>query len=93
VLVQVKGNQPTLLADCEDLARYCTPAECDVQHDKGHGRIETRTVRTYDVPANWLEADWQPLVQQIVSVSRTVERRNRTGIAAVRRRGGSAPPS
>ena len=79
MLVQVKGNQPTLLAACEDLAHYCTPVECDVRHDKGHGRIETRTVRTYGVPANWLEPDWQPLVQQIVSVSRTVERRNRTG--------------
>jgi hypothetical protein len=69
VLEQVKGNQPNLLVACGDLARYCTPAECDVQHDKGHGRIERRTVRTYGVPANWLEADWQPLVQQIVSVS------------------------
>jgi predicted transposase YbfD/YdcC len=79
VLVQVKGNQSTLLAACEELARYCAPAECDVQHDKGHGRIETRTVRTWGVPANWLEDDWQPLVKQVVSVSRTVERRNRTG--------------
>lgn len=56
VLVQVKGNQPTLLAACEDLARYCAPAQCDMQHDKGHGRIETRTVRTWGVPANWLAA-------------------------------------
>jgi predicted transposase YbfD/YdcC len=66
-------GQPTLLAACEDLARYCAPAECDVQHEKGHGRIETRTVRTYGVPANWMEADWQQLAQQIVSVSRTWE--------------------
>ncbi len=56
VLVQVKGNQPTLLTACEDLARYCTAAEYDVQHDKGHGRIETRTVRTCGVPANCLRA-------------------------------------
>lgn len=79
MLVQVKGNQPTLLAACVDLAHYCTAAECDVQHDKGHGRVETRTVRTYDVPANWLKADWQPLVQQIVSISLMVECRNRSG--------------
>lgn len=79
MLVQVKGNQPGLLAACEDLAAYRAAAQSDVQHDKGHGRIETRTVRTYDVPANWLEDDWQPLVKQVVSVSRTVERRNRTG--------------
>jgi hypothetical protein len=79
VLVQVKANQPTLLAACEDLAGYRAAVQCDVQHDKGHGRIETRTVRTYEVPANWLEDDWQALVKQVVSVSRTVERRKRTG--------------
>jgi hypothetical protein len=78
VLVQVKGNQPTLLAACEALACYCAAAQCNVQHDKAHGRIETRTVRVWSVPENWLEDDWQPLVQQIVSVSRTVERRHRT---------------
>jgi hypothetical protein len=35
-------------------------------------------VRIWSVPENGLEDDWQPLVQQIVSVSRTVERRHRT---------------
>jgi hypothetical protein len=78
VLVQVKGNQPTQLGACEGLASYCAAAQCNVQHDKGHGRIETRTVRIWSVPENGLEDDWQPLVQQIVSVSRTVERRHRT---------------
>jgi hypothetical protein len=57
VLVQVKGNQPTLLAACEDLACYCAAAQCNVQHDKGHGRIETRTVRIWSMPENWLEDD------------------------------------
>jgi len=38
ILVQVKANQPGLLAACEDLACHCTPTQCDVQHDKGHGR-------------------------------------------------------
>lgn len=75
--MQVKGNQPTLLAACEDLGNYCAPTQCDVQHDKGHGRIETRTVRTWEVPSGWLDDDWQPLVRQIVSVTRTVERQTR----------------
>ena len=79
VLVQVKGNQPTLLAACEDLARHHTPVECDVQHDKGHGRIETRTVHTFDLPQNWLPDGWQPLVQRVARVSRTVERKRGGG--------------
>jgi predicted transposase YbfD/YdcC len=79
VLVQVKANQPTLLAACEDLARHCTPMQWDVQHDKGHGRIETRSVHTFDLPPNWLPDGWQPLVRQVVRVCRTVERRKPGG--------------
>jgi predicted transposase YbfD/YdcC len=63
VLVQVKANQPGLLAACEDLARHCMSTQCDVQHDKGHGRVETRTVHTYNLPPDWLPEGWQPLVQ------------------------------
>lgn len=79
VLVQVKANQPGLLAACEDLARHCTPTQCDVQHDKGHGRVETRTVHTYDLPPDWLPEGWQPLVRQVARVSRTVERHKAGG--------------
>lgn len=79
VLVQVKANQPGLLAACEDLARYCTPTQCDIQHDKGHGRVQTRTVHTYDLPPDWLPEGWQPLVKQVARVSRTVERRKAAG--------------
>lgn len=79
MLVQVKGNQPTLLAACEDLARHRTPTQRDVQHDKGHGRIEIRTVHTFDLPENWLPDDWQPRVKQVAMISRVVERRKRGG--------------
>ncbi|CAE6845082.1 hypothetical protein R75461_07210 [Paraburkholderia nemoris] len=75
VLLQVKGNQPGLLAACEDLARHRAPIQFDVQHDKGHGRIETRTVHIFDLLPGWLPDGWQPLVQQVARVSRTVERR------------------
>ena len=77
--MQVKGNQAALLAACEDLARHHTPVECDVQHDKGHGRIETRTVHTFDLPQNWLPDGWQPLVQRVARVSRIVERKRAGG--------------
>ncbi len=79
MLVQVKGNQPVLLAACADLANHCTPTQCDVQHDKGHGRVETRTVRTWDVPPRWFDDDWQALVRQVVCVTRTVERQTSRG--------------
>ncbi|WP_143810914.1 hypothetical protein [Paraburkholderia piptadeniae] len=74
VLVQVKGNQSKLLAACEDLARHCAPFHFDVQHHKGHGGIETRTVHIFDLPPDWLPEGRQPLVQQVARALRTVER-------------------
>jgi len=58
---------------------YRNHGDTDVQHDKGHGRIETRTVHTFDLPPNWLPDDWQALVRQVARVSRTVERRKPGG--------------
>ena len=48
-LLQIKGNQPKLLELCEkiDDSRLSEPS---VQTERGHGRIETREVRTAAVP-------------------------------------------
>lgn len=75
VVVQAKGNQPTLLDACESLNRHRDAAQCDVQHDKAHGRIETRIVHTFDVPPDWLPDEWQLMVAQVVKI----ERRARDG--------------
>lgn len=74
-----QGKQPGLLAACEDLARHCTPPQCDVQHDKGHGRVGTRTVHAYDLPPDRLPEGRQPLVPQVARGSRTVGRRKAGG--------------
>jgi predicted transposase YbfD/YdcC len=79
VVVQVKGNQPTLLEACEDLARHQAPGQCDVTHDKAHGRIEVRTVHTFEVPPHWLPEEWQLMVRQVARIERTIERRTREG--------------
>jgi predicted transposase YbfD/YdcC len=56
-LLAVKANQPTLRADIEQLFKNATPGEIDthVEVDKGHGRIETRTV-TVAREVDWLDA-------------------------------------
>lgn len=79
MLVQVKGNQPTLLDACESLGRHRDATQCDVQHDKAHGRIETRIVHTFEVPPYWLPDEWQSMVCQVARIDRTVERRTRDG--------------
>ncbi len=78
-VVQVKGNQPALLEACTSLPQYRAASQCDVQHDKGHGRIETRTVHTFDVPPHWMPDEWQALVCQVARIERISERKTRDG--------------
>lgn len=78
VMVQVKGNQPELLAACVSLMDRRAATQEHVQVDKGHGRIEMRIVQTYTPVSGWLPDGW-PEVQQVVRVSRTVERKESSG--------------
>jgi len=57
-LLAVKGNQPTLQADVEAAfeAAETGQVEIDVDLDKGHGRIETRTVSVLR-QVDWLDGD------------------------------------
>jgi predicted transposase YbfD/YdcC len=47
-LFQVKANQPTLLARCQRLPWHCVPV-LDRTGDRGHGRIEVRTLKAVTV--------------------------------------------
>jgi predicted transposase YbfD/YdcC len=78
--VQVKENQSELLSMCQMLPQYQKFAHQHVEYDKGHGRIETRTVDTFVPPDAWLPEGWQPLVQAVVKVVRVVEHK-RKGVA------------
>ena len=75
--MQVKENQPELLARCQMLPQYQKPAQQHIDHDKGHGRIETRTIETFIAPDAWLPEGWQPLVQAVVKVVRVVEHKRK----------------
>ena len=57
-LLAVKGNQPTLQADIEAAFEAADKGqvEVDVDLDKGHGRIETRTVSVLR-QVDWLDGD------------------------------------
>lgn len=82
MLVQVKENQPELLAMCQMLPQYQQSSQRHVDYDKGHGRIETRTIDTFVPPDAWLPQGWQPLVQAVVRVVRVVEHK-RKGMAQI----------
>lgn len=71
MLVQVKGNQPELLACCQSLVAQRQPVAAHGEADKGHGRTEDRTVQIFSPPKDWLPEDWSALVAAVVLVQRT----------------------
>ena len=55
-LLAVKANQPTLRKEMESAFAAATDVETSIDHDKGHGRIERRTVSVIrDV--DWLDGE------------------------------------
>ena len=82
VLVQVKDNQPELFAVCQMIPKFQAPAQQHTDHDKGHGRIEIRTIQTFFPATGWLPQDWQPLVKAVIKVTREVTHK-RKGVAEV----------
>lgn len=62
------------------LAKFQVCAQQHVDYDKGHGRVEFRTVQTFIPPAGWLPPGWEPLVKAVVKVTREVTHK-RKGVA------------
>jgi predicted transposase YbfD/YdcC len=63
-LLTVKANQPTLLDRCQRLPWHRVP-ELDRTRDRGHGRIELRTLKAVSVRHFWF-----PHAAQILQVTR-----------------------
>jgi predicted transposase YbfD/YdcC len=55
-LLAVKANQPTLRAETENAFAAAACIDTFVEHDKGHGRIEQRTVSVIK-DVDWLDGD------------------------------------
>jgi predicted transposase YbfD/YdcC len=70
-LVQVKENQQQLLSDCIDTQRFNTETKIYVAPpEKGHGRIEHRTITVHKT-TNWItDSAWKLLVATIIVVAR-----------------------
>ena len=55
-LLAVKANQPTLRAETQNAFAAATALDTCIDHDKGHGRIEKRTVDVIH-EVDWLDGD------------------------------------
>ena len=72
LIVQVKGNQPTLHQQIQQLSATTVPLGSTRSHDKGRNRDERRTVAVFDPADELADADWQPHVAAIIRVERRV---------------------
>lgn len=73
IIVQVKGNQAQLLDDCQIVTRTELPKDSfESPAEKGHGRIETRSCRVFDLPYT-TDPEWQGLANQIIEIKRIRE--------------------
>ena len=70
-MLQAKCNQPNLRNACIQYAATYTAADTDIQKEKGHGRIETRTVAVFPLTPETLPAPWNELLHTLIQVTRT----------------------
>lgn len=79
ILVQVKGNQPNLLKNCQIVCNSGVAKDVHRRVEKGHGRIEIRETKIYRPPdfidSSVLE-EWSDNIKMIIKQSRT--RRTKT---------------
>ena len=72
VIVQVKGNQKTLLQDCQRISETIIPNDVFTEAiSKAHGRIERRTAEVYLSPG-LTNKDWS-LVEAVVKIRRDIQ--------------------
>ena len=75
ILAQVKANQEELHEDCQlSAANQRADDSCDTL-EKGHGRIEKRTVKIYRKP--WItDPNWAKLISVIICLTRERTKQN-----------------
>ena len=76
LIVQVKGNQPTLRQRVQQLSAVTAPLGLGRSHDKGRNRDERRTVTVFDPTSGLSDTDWHPHIATVIRVERDVYTRN-----------------
>ena len=76
LIVQVKGNQPTLHEQSQLISAATAPLGSACSHDKGRSRDERRTVTVFDPASRLDDIGWHPHVATIIRVERVVHTRN-----------------
>lgn len=73
-MVQLKGNQKTLLREVSEGCDCLEPTSTHCEIDKSRNRIETRTVDVFDVHSCLVESNqWKPYIGSAIRVKRYTE--------------------
>lgn len=81
-LLQVKGNQPKLLASCQEICNSYNPFDKYKSHSMGHGRNEYRDIYVFnnqEVFRRHIPIHWMRLVKVIIKVDRRITKHNPKG--------------
>jgi predicted transposase YbfD/YdcC len=74
-VLQVKNNQPTLLADCERISKEQKPDNSFSSKDTKRGRVENRHVSVFHIVApNFADTFWNTFLKSVVTVERACTR-------------------
>jgi hypothetical protein len=76
LIVQVKGNQPTLHERSRHICATAAPSGSARSHDKGRNRDERRGVDVFDPADELAGTEWHPYVAAVIRVERTVYTRD-----------------
>ncbi len=76
LIVQVKGNQPTLHQHIQFISTTTAPLGSVRSHDRGRNRDERRAVTVFNPADGLTETGWQPHIAAIIRVERDVYTRN-----------------
>lgn len=79
LIVQVKGNQPSLLALASSITEKKPVGPTYNTFEKNHGRMELRNVTVFDVEENELGDEWNGLFKSVAEVFRQTTWQNRSG--------------
>ena len=81
LLVQVKGNQPSLRHKLEHGASWRKPLDCVISQAQGHSRWESRKLAAFPAKAWFRHTSWEPLIKTVLRLERTVHKRDpKTGM-------------
>lgn len=80
MVVRVKGNQPGLLAEAQQITQRDAVESPVITFERSHGRLELRDVTVFQVRTGDFSGEWNGLFQSVAEVFRQTTLQDRHGL-------------